>query len=207
MKLFLLQLLCPFKSQASEYGRYFIHYRLGYIEDKSNLLQNYPIQSVQTAAAHNLANSMNAVKFELRQCFQKSGKKWEFKPRIMQIDGHIRRGWERTFFFLCPRSFEFNRRHPPRIIMAFFSILVTFHFPCFVWNYRYLYVDVLTIFYNVSNWYVQRFDFLLVFQKLTSSGKQPAHPKWFPLTFFTARGEDVQVGQPVYNSMCILLKI
>jgi len=29
-------------------------------------------------------------------------------------------------------------------------------------------------------------------QKLTSSGKQPPHPKWFPLTFFTARGEDVQ---------------
>ena len=31
-------------------------------------------------------------------------------------------------------------------------------------------------------------------QKLVSSGRQPPHPKWFPLTFFTARGEDVQVG-------------
>jgi len=29
-------------------------------------------------------------------------------------------------------------------------------------------------------------------QKLVSSGKQPPHTKWFPLTFFTARGEDTQ---------------
>lgn len=29
-------------------------------------------------------------------------------------------------------------------------------------------------------------------QKLIASGKQPSHPKFHPLTFFTARGEDVQ---------------
>ncbi|XP_030840583.1 probable helicase with zinc finger domain isoform X3 [Strongylocentrotus purpuratus] len=28
--------------------------------------------------------------------------------------------------------------------------------------------------------------------KLLACGKQPPHPKWYPLTFFTARGEDVQ---------------
>lgn len=29
-------------------------------------------------------------------------------------------------------------------------------------------------------------------QKLISSGKQPKHDKFYPLTFFTTRGEDVQ---------------
>ena len=29
-------------------------------------------------------------------------------------------------------------------------------------------------------------------QKLVASGKQPAHSAWYPLTFFTARGEDIQ---------------
>lgn len=29
-------------------------------------------------------------------------------------------------------------------------------------------------------------------QKLISSGKQPRHDKFYPLTFFTTRGEDVQ---------------
>ena len=29
-------------------------------------------------------------------------------------------------------------------------------------------------------------------QKLVASGKPPAHSSWYPLTFFTARGEDVQ---------------
>lgn len=28
--------------------------------------------------------------------------------------------------------------------------------------------------------------------KLMASGKQPAHKDFYPLTFFTARGEDVQ---------------
>ena len=31
-------------------------------------------------------------------------------------------------------------------------------------------------------------------QKLVSSGKQPGHTAWHPLTFFTARGEDHQVN-------------
>eukprot|EP00090_Calanus_glacialis_P043171 TRINITY_DN7638_c0_g1_i1.p1 TRINITY_DN7638_c0_g1~~TRINITY_DN7638_c0_g1_i1.p1 ORF type:complete len:1395 (-),score=231.54 TRINITY_DN7638_c0_g1_i1:680-4864(-) len=29
-------------------------------------------------------------------------------------------------------------------------------------------------------------------QKLVASGKPPSHPSWYPLTFFTARGEDIQ---------------
>lgn len=29
-------------------------------------------------------------------------------------------------------------------------------------------------------------------QKLVSSGRQPRHPKLFPLTFYSCRGEDVQ---------------
>ncbi|XP_041473482.1 probable helicase with zinc finger domain isoform X3 [Lytechinus variegatus] len=38
--------------------------------------------------------------------------------------------------------------------------------------------------------------------KLLASGKQPPHPKWYPLTFFTARGEDVQEKNSIsfYNN-------
>ncbi|XP_071507736.1 probable helicase with zinc finger domain [Diadema antillarum] len=38
--------------------------------------------------------------------------------------------------------------------------------------------------------------------KLLASGKQPSHPKWHPLTFFTARGEDVQEKNSIsfYNN-------
>ena len=34
-------------------------------------------------------------------------------------------------------------------------------------------------------------------QKLVSSGRQPPHGAWHPLTFFTARGEDHQVRRPL----------
>ncbi len=38
-------------------------------------------------------------------------------------------------------------------------------------------------------------------QKLVSSGKQPPHPNWFSLTFFTARGEDIQVSSYYHSQL------
>jgi len=56
-------------------------------------------------------------------------------------------------------------------------------------------LDILSVvgstFYSILSCYSYTSE-LFYEGKLMASGKQPAHKDFYPLTFFTARGEDVQ---------------
>ena len=63
-------------------------------------------------------------------------------------------------------------------------------------DYILIYVDLSRlesfVSYGVQYFLLQFTSELFYEQKLVSSGKQPRHDYFYPLTFFTTRGEDVQ---------------
>lgn len=62
----------------------------------------------------------------------------------------------------------------------------------FVSCYCILNLVIVIIIFHINNSFLQYTSDLFYEGRLVASGKQTAHPKFYPLTFFTARGEDFQ---------------